>query len=727
MWRKSLVLAAVCALFLAAAVNGSGEDAAAAKIGALPFYEHYRPVEYKVNPSIEGYKLPLDKAVLEKFADPLRVLKVPPDDEFLRENGFVVSRALLNDDVAKFYKFLQEAELPMLVTTDSVLHLYHTVFDDMLAELEEQRFSASLMRILEEMDKRLVHPAEDAPERMTAARSLARDFLKVAAALLSGGAGKLSGAAAEEVKLIGAASGFSKSPLFHYKEDYSQYVPRGHYTRSETLKRYFKAMMWLGRMTFLLKGGVPDDEALVTPEDADVQTLAAALVAEALTSSPLWKDYEEIYQTTSFLVGYSDDLGPAEYRKALDEATGGKGAEALLGEGMLTKFRVRLVKAAKPAIYSGTGRIFTGDPRILAGDPAPEALAKALAKTAGMRFMGQRFVLDSYFMGKLVAPTVGKFRGTGTPLTGRPYRYLPSVLDVMRLLGSKKAAELLDKTEYSAYKGYEKAMGDLEKEIGKLSPKDWHRNVYLGWLDALRGVMIPKGKGYQPFQRTEVWRLRELLAASGSWAALRHDTILYVKQSYTLGIRGLPKQPPKPKVVVEADPETWARLLALNRQTMRGMEAFGLLAGGIKRRLTLLDGLLSNLLEAATAQLEGREPSEKCKAFLETLPAVMEEIEGKAYPSTVLVADVHTDINTSRVLECGTGRMQSLGAVCVMPGGKLTFAIGPVYTFYEFAQPLSKRLTDEAWRKKLTNNPPAGPSWLSGLYQLPAPLLDNRF
>ncbi|MFI5384219.1 MAG: DUF3160 domain-containing protein, partial [Methanosarcina thermophila] len=31
---------------------------------------------------------------------------------------------------------------------------------------------------------------------------------------------------------------------------YSQYIPRGHYERSDLLKAYFKSMMWYGRMTF---------------------------------------------------------------------------------------------------------------------------------------------------------------------------------------------------------------------------------------------------------------------------------------------------------------------------------------------------------------------------------------------------------------------------------------------------------------------------------------------
>ena len=29
--------------------------------------------------------------------------------------------------------------------------------------------------------------------------------------------------------------------------DYSQFQPRGHYTKSAALKRYFRTMMWLGR------------------------------------------------------------------------------------------------------------------------------------------------------------------------------------------------------------------------------------------------------------------------------------------------------------------------------------------------------------------------------------------------------------------------------------------------------------------------------------------------
>ena len=80
-----------------------------------------------------------------------------------------------------------------------------------------------------------------------------------------------------ELALIESADGILPSPLFpglEFGEDYSQYIPRGHYTLSEDLKRYFTSMMWYGRMTFRLK--VRD------PEIGKEETRSALLLVQAL-------------------------------------------------------------------------------------------------------------------------------------------------------------------------------------------------------------------------------------------------------------------------------------------------------------------------------------------------------------------------------------------------------------------------------------------------------------
>ncbi len=46
----------------------------------------------------------------------------------------------------------------------------------------------------------------------------------------------------QELALVNAAEGMQPSPLFpglEFGEDYTQYIPRGHYTRSDALKGLF--------------------------------------------------------------------------------------------------------------------------------------------------------------------------------------------------------------------------------------------------------------------------------------------------------------------------------------------------------------------------------------------------------------------------------------------------------------------------------------------------------
>ena len=57
--------------------------------------------------------------------------------------------------------------------------------------------------------------------------------------------------------------------------------------------------------------------------------------------------------------------------------------------------------------------------------------------------------------------------------------------------------------------------------------------------------------------RTEAWQKKELNAALSSWTELRHDTILYAKQSYTPITTGLP---PQVTGYVEPVPEFYGRL-----------------------------------------------------------------------------------------------------------------------------------------------------------------------
>ena len=67
----------------------------------------------------------------------------------------------------------------------------------------------------------------------------------------------------------------TESPILGTQTDYTLFAPRGHYTRSKALERYFVAMSVLGQHAFRLPGSVQTDGTIVT----DVDGLRLALLA----------------------------------------------------------------------------------------------------------------------------------------------------------------------------------------------------------------------------------------------------------------------------------------------------------------------------------------------------------------------------------------------------------------------------------------------------------------
>jgi len=78
-----------------------------------------------------------------------------------------------------------------------------------------------------------------------------------------------------------------------------------------------------------------------------------------------------------------------------------------------------------------------------------------------------------------------------------------------------------------------------------------------------------------------------------------------------------------------------------------------------------------------------------------------------------MIADVHTEGNTKKVLEEGTGFIKTAIVAYKLPQGHIVLGMGPVFSYYEFKQPMSNRLTDEAWREILeSSDGPDEPEWI---------------
>ncbi|RZN37033.1 MAG: DUF3160 domain-containing protein [Methanophagales archaeon ANME-1-THS] len=719
----------------------------------MPFIEYYSLPALNITLETSQYNLPLETDKIHNFNDFSTTITLSKDARrLLEKNGFVIIRNPFNpheEEITEPYKALKEHEIPIFITSDSLLHLYHIQFDETLRQIEEREFyttiwDISLMLLNESVEdyKRysgdskeasrrnaayfavglsLLQPREDqlcrdewrcsdpgfasayfAPEDLERYRFEVPDFVR--------------SEVEKELALIDQHEGYAVSPIFNYKEDYSQYVPRGHYTRSERLKNYFRAFMWYGRMSFLLKGG-PD--GLVSVEDARIQTMGAALIASKFTErQDLKEKWDRIYSVTAFYVGLSDDLGPYEYREAINFVFKGAFEPEKLTEARVGELKAKLAEYQAPQIYGGTGECVIPPPF------TPEQADECLEATKGFRLMGQRFIPDSYMFSNLVGAYTDVYLGDREPKpftyvlsgAGRPIRGFPRGLDVMALLGSERARVLLDELEDSNYKRYDEAYNQLGEEFKSLSDAEWNKNLYWSWLFTLQPLLKEYGTGYPTFMQTTAWQDKALTTALASWTELRHDTILYAKQSYTMTESAMPMPTPETKVVgyVEPVPEFYNRLLALTRMTTDGLDQMKVLDQASKNRLESLERILERLVALSTKELENEELTQEDYEFIENfgeeLNGVLEEVDEKAKKTTI-VADVHTEGNTQQVLEEGVGYVDIIVVAYKLPDGSIIMGAGPVMSYYEFKQPMHERLTDEQWRALLQSEPPERPEW----------------
>jgi hypothetical protein len=679
-------------------------DLTASELYAAPFAE-YKLRSYAMPARYTGgYSLPLSPNQIEGIEElPLSAGQL----QALFENGFVVVPPTSdpNNMYQEFYQAYESIRYdttPVFVTTDAVFHVYHLIFDKMLRDLERTTFIDLLKELTTAMlDESLNQYTILKGTAMETAAGRNAAYFAVAAELLDLPVDipmELSGLVKAEVDLIEGGGGFAPSPIWDtgeqasddiLLEDYSQYIPRGHYTRDEGLKSYFKAMMWYGRMTFRLKDTIETQRALLV-----VQAMRNALTSSGRPALELWQN---IYDPTVFIVGKADDLSIYEYGRLSDEIFGeSPDLESFADPGLSQVFFEAAKQLPPPQINSMWVWIWQDR------DDA----------TQGFRFMGQRFTLDQFVFGELMWRKVGTLDNP---------RDLPKSLDFLAVQGSAEAYALLQEMGETDYLNYETQFAKVEKEVAELGLDSWTQNLYWSWLYALQPIFEPKGEQYPAFMQTQAWLRKDMQTALSSWTELKHDTILYAKQVMA-EMGGGPED--LPKGYVEPNPEAYARLLALAEMTRDGLDSRGLLDGVTGGNLDNLIEQLGFLLNTAQAELNGTELTDedywRIKYFggwLEAMTVAAADPVDPAMGSgeisdqkSALVADVATGIG--RVLEEGVGYPTLI--YVVLPDAPYRVAVGAVYTYYEFTVDLDKRMTDEAWQLMIeSGNAPDAPDWTS--------------
>ena len=149
----------------------------------------------------------------------------------------------------------------------SLMHTYHLYFSYLLKNVEKNQLSDSVLQLSRRMLDNSISQYEQLKGtewEEAAKRNVA--FFTVGTKLLDDSIpinDYVGETVSYELNNIAQAAGIQESAVTGEYEDYTQYIPRGYYEGDPGLERYFRAMMWYGRIHFVQENEELDRSALL--------------------------------------------------------------------------------------------------------------------------------------------------------------------------------------------------------------------------------------------------------------------------------------------------------------------------------------------------------------------------------------------------------------------------------------------------------------------------------
>jgi hypothetical protein len=686
-------------------------------------FARYQPRSVSLSTIYDGYKLPLDAGQISTTLPLTETLNVT-QTTVLTRGGFVIVPAGY-PSFASLYNDPEMATYPLFISVDSVLHASRLTFGRVLRATERQH----LLPELEMLDLEMFElswarfeatQAQATPREQRLANTALHNaaYFAVASSLLDPEFTPpkvLSPVVSAELSLIAAGQAITTSPLMDLpgvpdeeklRVDYSQFVPSGTFARDEDLARYYRAMTW--------------HRAIAYRPDQREETRAAAAIAHTLQSHStprvLWR---RIHAVLAFFEGRDASYTPPEYADLLaqvwdDTGTPPGDTTALADEERMDVF------------IEGIEDLPLPDNPIWTIWAAKEPIER------DWRFFGMPFRVEAYVFGQTTGDAVG------SPGKERP---LPSGIDLAAVLGSLEAYRVASEVGYTGYMNYVEQVDTVRNELSAIPVEYWTDEQHWNWLYVYRSLLEEKNASYPSWMNTTAWKRRTLQAKLGGWTHVHHSAGADLDSISPEGEAGPSAEasaaapeaemPATTWGYVEPQPEVYARLAALTRLVVDGLESRLMLPAEEREMLLELETWLMFLQDTARRELTTQSLTDEeyarlgeYGAFVDRLTrlamadlgVVPEPVDnlvlGEGYSEAVAVPLV-TAADTQLVE--ATGPVDEIYVV-VERGRRPTLARGGAYAQYEFPWPVADPMTDARWSVLLTGGQgPDRPSWLAGV------------
>lgn len=641
------------------------------------------------------------------------------EKSLIQDHGFMVSERLKRISFGESLLEIFNQDFPVFVSTDAILHAFHISYDRILTDMEvgllEDKLTELLWNLRNSMNQ-LHNNYGSNPEMITMLKDV-DVYVTVPLLLLEENVQPYypeNNVMIDSIlNWIDNEQGGISSTIFSSTcrvMDWSQFKPRGHYVYNPStqinLEGYFRAMMWLGRIELYLiaPSSHPVQCSNQKFQDIQRQAIDAFLIDELFDIANAKPIYEEMENILKFFVGESDNvtLDNLDYLK---QAISLNSPTELLDSLKMVEFQDTLKNQAF-AYQLILSQILFSNPM------SPDTILPA---SAFMMF-GQRFVIDSYVTGSVVYDRIKYF---GVKIC----RLFPSTLDVLFSIGNSASAQLLI-DELNVFH-YSTNLAALRYLIDYYDQNFWGSSIYNYWLNSIRKLNPPEDRSTFPeFMKTAAFWQQKMNTQLASWTELRHDNLLYAKQSYTGGTVCS-----YPYSFVEPFPEFYSTLKDYSNEALNYFTSLNFPDPAIKNKIIYYfgrcKGITDTLKIICEKELAGIPFNSGEQAFL----AGMIYQTGQSgvsldgwYPnlfyddvfrgewgyeglmeSDHIVADIHTTpTNCSggsigAISHVGTGNINLGVFITENHLGELTAFVGPVMSYYEYRTTNFLRLTDDEW------------------------------
>ena len=613
----------------------------------------------------------------------------------LNQNNFVITPTD-NMQLFNIYEQNDYNRIPNYITTDVYLQAFHMYFSYVLKMVERREFVDRLHQVCAKMNEQAMKVASQTtnPEIKDMAEYNAA-FFAIGDRLLTG---KQALAVPEKYqqKVEGELANIEAlqmtlSPMMAYRNQsfaYDLFTPRGHYTRSEAQKMYFRAMMWLQTCTFCR-----ENEASVK-----YASMMAYLLNSLKSGGKL--PGQEVYEMLNFLMGEVDNVSVFDMAEYFAKQNYTK------VDDLVDAAKLKALDAFLTDLFQERNRV------------------KSKISENGcedkINFMPQRYTPDGEVLTNMFDETAN---------SDKPF---PSGLDVFSAFGVEEADNIInDVLDYpSLWSGYEKESKKMKDKFTQYA--DWDKSMYNKWFECLVALQN-SDKNYPGYMNTNAWARKNLNTGLASWAELKHDAILYAEQPICAECGG-GSDFPEPVLVgyVEPNLKFWNKMREMLTMTHTLLDKNNLMNDDLREKTERLEEHIDFCITISKKELEGKALDEQEYRQIEYLGSSIEwftlsvidpdmslsswgMVEG-ADRSIAQVADVFTR-NVLGCDKCGilyeaTGNADAI-YVIVEIEGKTYLTRGAIYSYYEFVNELGKRLTDEEWQERLKNNDaPGRPKWM---------------